>query len=74
MSEMKVPFVDLITPHAEMEEELLAVYKQALESAGFIGGPMVQKFEEEFASFCDAKYCVGVGSGTDAFRFALMAA
>ena len=71
---MKIPFLDLITPHAEMEEELLAVYKQALGTAGFIGGPMVQKFEEEFAGFCDAKYCVGVGSGTDALRFALMAA
>ncbi len=74
MSEMKVPFIDLITPHAEMEEELLAVYKQALGTAGFIGGPMVQKFEEEFASVCDAKYCVGVGSGTDALRFTLIAA
>ncbi len=73
MSEMKVPFLDLITPHAEMEEELLSVYKQALGTAGFIGGPMVQKFEGEFAGFCDAKYCVGVGSGTDALRFALMA-
>ena len=74
MSEIKVPFLDLITPHAEMEEELLAVYKQAMGTAGFIGGPMVQKFEEEFAGFCGAKYCVGVGSGTDALRFALMAA
>ena len=74
MSEMKVPFLDLITPHAEMAEELLAVYKQAMGTAGFIGGPMVQKFEEEFAGFCGVKYCVGVGSGTDALRFALMAA
>ena len=69
-----MPFLDLITPHAEMEEELLAVYKQAMGTAGFIGGPMVQKFEEEFAGFCGAKYCIGVGSGTDALRFALIAA
>jgi dTDP-4-amino-4,6-dideoxygalactose transaminase len=35
---------------------------------------MVEEFEREFAKFCDAKYCVGLASGTDAVRFALMAA
>ena len=35
---------------------------------------MVEDFEREFAAFCDAKYCVGVNSGTDALRFAFMAA
>ena len=40
----------------------------------FIGGPAVEGFEREFASFCDTRFCVGVGSGTDALRFALSAA
>lgn len=71
---MKVPFLDLVTPHKELEEELLAVVRSALGNAGFIGGPMVEEFEREFAKFCDAKYCVGVNSGTDALRFAFMAA
>jgi dTDP-4-amino-4,6-dideoxygalactose transaminase len=71
---MKVPFLDLITPHQELEEELLAVVKKALGTAGFIGGPMVEEFERDFAQFCEAKYCVGVNSGTDALRFAFMAA
>src|SRR5579859_3214962 len=70
----KVPFLDLVTPHQELESELLAVVKKAFSNAGFIGGPMVEEFEKEFAAFCDAKYCVGVNSGTDALRFALMAA
>ncbi len=35
---------------------------------------MVEEFETAFAQFCDARYCVGVSSGTDALRFALMAA
>ena len=35
---------------------------------------MVEQFEREFADFCDAKYCVGASSGTDALRFALTAA
>lgn len=70
----KVPFLDLVTPHQELEAELLAVVKQAFSTAGFIGGPMVEGFEREFAVFCDTKYCVGVNSGTDALRFAFMAA
>ena len=70
----KIPFLDLITPHQELETELLAVVQKAFSNAGFIGGPMVEDFEREFAAFCDAKYCVGVNSGTDALRFAFMAA
>jgi dTDP-4-amino-4,6-dideoxygalactose transaminase len=70
----KVPFVDLVTPHRELEAELLAVCKRVLETAGFIGGPEVEGFEREFAEFSGARHCVGVNSGTDALRFALMAA
>ncbi len=69
----KVPFLDLVTPHKELEDELLAVVKKAFSNAGFIGGPMVEEFERDFARFCDAKFCVGVNSGTDALRFAFMA-
>jgi dTDP-4-amino-4,6-dideoxygalactose transaminase len=71
---MKVPFLDLVAPHLELEEELVAVFRNTLRTAGFIGGPVVEGFEHEFAQFCDVKYCIGVGSGTDAVRFALMAA
>jgi dTDP-4-amino-4,6-dideoxygalactose transaminase len=70
----KVPFLDLVTPHQELEAELLAVVKKAFSNAGFIGGPMVDEFEKEFAAFCGTKYCIGVNSGTDALRFAFMAA
>jgi dTDP-4-amino-4,6-dideoxygalactose transaminase len=70
----KIPFLDLITPHQQLEPELAAVFHKVLQTAGFVGGPMVENFENEFAAFCDAKYCVGVANGTDAVRFALMAA
>ena len=69
-----IPFLDIVTPHVELEDELSAIFKQALRTAGFIGGPMVEEFEREFAEYCGARYCVGVGSGTDALRFALLAA
>jgi len=71
---MKVPFVDLITPHCELEEELVEVFRNCLKTASFVGGHEVEAFEEEFAAFCGTKYCVAVNSGTDALRFALLAA
>ena len=69
-----VPFLDLVTPHRELEEELVAAFREALRSAAFIGGAQVESFEREFADYCGTKYCVGVANGTDAVRFALMAA
>ena len=40
----QVPFLDLVTPHVELEEELVAVFRTALRSAGFIGGPAGKQF------------------------------
>ena len=68
-----IPFLDLITPHVELEQELTGVFRRALHTAGFIGGPMVQDFEKAFAAFCDASHSIAVSSGTDALRFAIMA-
>src|SRR5579864_1993061 len=70
----KIPFLDLVTPHLQLEEELTTVFRNTLRTAAFIGGPVVEGFERDFAQFCDVKHCVGVGSGTDALRFALIAA
>jgi dTDP-4-amino-4,6-dideoxygalactose transaminase len=70
----QIPFLDIVTPHLKLEEEFVNVFRQALRSGRFIGGPMVEDFEREFAMFCDTKHCIGVGSGTDALRFALIAA
>jgi len=69
-----IPFLDLVSPHVELEAEFTAVFHKVLRSAMFIGGPTVENFEREFASFCDARFAVGVSSGTDALRFALLAA
>jgi dTDP-4-amino-4,6-dideoxygalactose transaminase len=69
-----IPFLDLVTPHQELKEELTEVFTKALSTAGFIGGPMVEQFERDFAAYCDAQHCVGVSNGTDALRFALIAA
>lgn len=68
-----IPFLDLVTPHVELEGELMQVFHKALHTAGFIGGPMVEEFESSFAAFCDTKCAAAISSGTDALRFALMA-
>ena len=69
-----IPFLDLVTPHRELREELAEAFTAALATGGFIGGAVVEGFEREFAQYCDTRDCVGVGSGTDALRFALIAA
>lgn len=70
----RIPFLDLVSPHMELEDELVDVFREALRAGRFIGGPMVEEFEKDFAAFCDSKHCIGVNSGTDALRFALIAA
>jgi dTDP-4-amino-4,6-dideoxygalactose transaminase len=69
----QVPFLNLIPHHVDLEDDLVTVFRAALETAAFIGGPWVEEFEREFAQFCDVTDAVGVGSGTDALRFALIA-
>jgi dTDP-4-amino-4,6-dideoxygalactose transaminase len=68
-----IPFLDLVTPHVELAEELTAVFRRALFTAGFVGGPMVEDFEKAFAAFCGTTHSVAVNSGTDALRFAYTA-
>lgn len=68
-----IPFLDLVTPHKELEDRMIEIFRRALSTAAFIGGPMVEEFEKDFAAFCDARHAIAVASGTDALRFALIA-
>jgi dTDP-4-amino-4,6-dideoxygalactose transaminase len=72
-SHTEIPFLDLVTPHVELEDELVQVFKKALRTAAFIGGAAVVDLERDFALFCQTEHSVAVSSGTDALRFALMA-
>src|SRR5882724_396636 len=54
MSTHEIPFLDLVTVHRELRDELRSVFETALDTAGFIGGPMVREFERDFAEFCEA--------------------
>src|SRR5437660_3627813 len=70
----KVPFMELTTPHVELEEEFVSIFRSILRTSRFVGGEVIEEFEQEFAQFCGVRHCVGVGSGTDALRLALLAA
>lgn len=73
MKHEPIPFVDLVAPHEQIKEQLIGVLTEAIYSGHFVGGAAVETFEKDFASFCGTEYCVGVNSGTDALRFALLA-
>ena len=71
---MKVPFLDLAAQQAEIASEVLPVWQRQLESAGFIGGPEVEAFENEYAAYIGVGHVIGVSNGTDALELAYRAA
>ncbi|MCX5805022.1 MAG: DegT/DnrJ/EryC1/StrS family aminotransferase [Proteobacteria bacterium] len=70
---MKVPFVDLWAQYQSIKSEIDNAIEGVIKSSAFIGGQYVQQFESGFAVYCGAKYCVGVGNGTDAIYIVLRA-
>ena len=70
---MNVPFLDLNAQYKNIKDEIHTAIHEVMENAAFAGGPFVTRFEEEFARFCDCKYVVCVGNGTDALWLSLMA-
>lgn len=63
---MTISFLDLKTPYIELKDELNAAFRRVMESGWYILGKEVEAFEEEFAAYSGAKYCIGVASGLDA--------
>lgn len=70
---MNVPFLDLSTIHNAMRDELDAAYARVVDSGMYILGAEVEAFEQEFAAYCGAKFCVGVSNGLDALYLILRA-
>ena len=71
---LEVPFLDLKAQYRELAPEINRAVTNVLESAQFVGGPFVENFEQEFASYIGARYAVGVSSGTSALELALKVA
>jgi dTDP-4-amino-4,6-dideoxygalactose transaminase len=70
---MKVPFLDLRAQNDPLRAEILSSIEEVIGASAFAGGPYVAKFEDEFAAYCQTQTAVGVGNGTDALWFALLA-
>lgn len=73
MSSDKIPFLDINAQISQLQNEFNIAINQVMQSGRFISGPEVESFENAFASLCNSKYAIGVGSGTDALRFAFLA-
>ena len=68
-----IPFVDLASQCGELAAEVLPAIESVIRRAAFILGEEVHEFEEKFADYCNADYCVGVANGTEALHLALRA-
>jgi dTDP-4-amino-4,6-dideoxygalactose transaminase len=68
-----IKFLDLKDQYIGIQTEIDNVIKKIINESAFIGGKYSKKFEEEFAIYQEAKYCVGVGNGTDGLEIVLEA-
>lgn len=73
MAEVTVPFLDVGATYRELRGELDAAVARVLESGWYLLGKELQAFESEYAAFCEARHCVGVGNGLEALVLALKA-
>ena len=69
---MKVKFLDLKNIHFDINEEIVDSVSEVIESVVYIGGTKVVEFENAYAKYLGAKYCIGVANGFDAIRLSLM--
>jgi dTDP-4-amino-4,6-dideoxygalactose transaminase len=70
---VRVPFLDLTASHHELRRDLVAAFEELIDSGAFTNGPQVAELETAFARYCNVPYCVGLASGLDALRLALVA-
>ncbi|MCM8801504.1 MAG: DegT/DnrJ/EryC1/StrS family aminotransferase [Candidatus Omnitrophica bacterium] len=68
---MRISFIDLNAQYKELKKDIDLAIKEVIKRGDFILGKDLRLFEEEFARFCNAKYAVGLNSGTDALFLAL---
>ncbi len=69
---MQVPFLDLKTQYESIQGEIADAMQQVFDKTAFAGGPFVDQFENEFASFSQCQYAIGVSSGTAALWMAIL--
>src|SRR3989344_3030617 len=65
-----IPLVDLKAQYNSIKDEIDGAIQNVIDASSFIMGEDVEKFEKEFADFCNAKYAVGTSNGTTALHLA----
>ena len=70
---MKVPFVNIGLQYQFLRDKILSKFDEISNKGEYILGSEVKKFEEEFADYCGTKYSIGVGNGSDALSFSMIA-
>lgn len=68
-----IRFLDLVSQYRSLKSDIDAAIADTIENAAFIGGKALTQFETAFADFQQARYCVGVGNGTDSLEIILEA-
>jgi dTDP-4-amino-4,6-dideoxygalactose transaminase len=68
-----IPFLDLAAAQTELSLEIEDAIHRVLRSGSYILGQELELFEGEFATYCGAKFCVGMGNGLDALHLSLLA-
>src|SRR6266567_5920281 len=72
-TQMNVPFLDLRPQYLELKDQFDGACQRVAESGQFILGREVESFESEFAAYCGAGHCIGVGNGLDALHLIVRA-
>lgn len=68
-----IKFLDLSAQYQTIKKDIDQAIQNVIQESAFIGGRHVAQFENEFAGYVDAGYCIGVGNGTDALEIAIEA-
>ena len=73
MSSSSVPYVNLAAQWQDEKQDLLPIIESVMSSGQFVGGDVVEDFEQKAAELCGTRYCVALNSGTDALVCGLLA-
>ena len=70
---MTIPFLDVRAAYFELKDEIDGAVARVLDSGQYILGSEVERFEEDYAAYCDTRFAIGVANGLDALHLALLA-
>ncbi|MGP1614215.1 MAG: DegT/DnrJ/EryC1/StrS family aminotransferase, partial [Pollutimonas bauzanensis] len=68
-----IKFLDLYSQYKSIQPEIDDAIGKVIAASAYIGGEVVERFEQSFASYQQAAHCVSVGNGTDAIEIVLEA-